>query len=136
MAESWLTCGGDQQWMSEAEYMYMNEDITIEPFEDEDLEEQDRVKRDNASKLIRKLALYGRRMKNSGVVVLDILCLDELVVLADSAAEEGTYNRKYIRSAFDVVHGKAHYLSLQKKRLVLMGFIRPYVDIKVLTFSE
>ncbi|AXQ67817.1 hypothetical protein KIOSHI_199 [Bacillus phage Kioshi] len=135
MAGSVLTCGGGQDWMSEAEYMYMNEDITIDP-EEKDYEEQECRERDKVGKLIRKLALYGRRMKNSGVVVLDILCLDELVVLADSAAEEGTYNRKYIRSAFDVVHGKAHYLSLQKKRLVLMGFIRPYVDIKVLTFSE
>jgi len=135
VAEKWLTCGGDQQWMSESEYMYMNEDITIDP-EEKDYEEQEYRKRDKASKLIRRLALRGRRMRNSGVVVLDVLRLDELGSLARAALEVDTYNRKYLKTALDIINGRAGYLSLQNKRLVLMGFIRPYVDIRVLTFSE
>ncbi|BEU14779.1 hypothetical protein [Bacillus phage CM1] len=89
-----------------------------------------------SDKLIRRLALRGRRMKRTGLVVLDMLHLDDLCVLAKAALEKEAYNRKYLRTALDVINGVAYYLTLQNRRKVLMGFIRTYVDISVLTFSE
>ncbi|WQZ49390.1 hypothetical protein Z3_74 [Bacillus phage Z3] len=89
-----------------------------------------------ADKLIRRLALRGRRMIRTGTVVLDLLHLEELCILAKAAIKKEAYNRKYLRTALDIINGIAYYLTLQNRRKVLMGFIRTYVDISVLTFSE
>ncbi|UGO47757.1 hypothetical protein MCCARTNEY_183 [Bacillus phage vB_BanH_McCartney] len=114
----------DEDLMSEAEYMYMNEDHTIDETEEE-------LAYAKIEELITELAIAGRYIKGTRKVVLDVLSLDTLKWLAWGAYAQGDYNEKYERTVVDIFQGQARYLDKQKKRLTLMGFIRPFVDRRV-----
>jgi len=114
----------DEDLMSEAEYMYMNEDHTIDETEEE-------LAYAKINELITELAIVGRRMKGTNKVVLDILDTDTLKFIAWGAYAQGDYNEKYEHTVVDIFQGNARYLDRRKKRLTLMGFIRPFVDRRV-----
>jgi len=120
-----------EHYQSEAEYMYQNEDHTI----DEEVlyaeQQEDEWKLTTKSnELILELAIAGRRMKN-GAVVLDDLSYNQLRLLAWKARHDGIYNKKYEAHVYNIFQGCADYFTKQKKRLTLMGYIRPFIDKKV-----
>ncbi|ALA07700.1 hypothetical protein BC01_119 [Bacillus phage BC01] len=113
-----------EYYQSEAEYMYQNEDHTMEEVEEE-------LAYAKINELITELAIAGRYIKGTNKVVLDVLTIDTLKFIAWGAYAQGDFNEKYERTVVDIFHGNANYLDKRKKRLTLMGFIRPFVDRRV-----
>lgn len=114
----------DKDLMSEAEYMYQNEDPDMSEVEEE-------LAYAKINEIITELAIVGRRMKGTNKVVLDILDTDTLRFIAWGAYAQGDYNEKYEHTVVDIFRGNARYLDRRKTRLTLMGFIRPFVDRRV-----
>ncbi|QEG04255.1 hypothetical protein [Bacillus phage BC-T25] len=114
----------DKDIMSEAEYMYQNEDHYM-------WEEEEERAYAKINEILVELAIVGRRIKGTNKVVLDTLSIDTLRFLAWGAYSQGDYNWKYERTVVDILDDRAHYLTKRKKRLTLMGFIRPFVDRRI-----
>lgn len=114
----------DKDLMSEAEYMAMYEYPDME-------EDEEDLAYAKINEIIIELAIAGRRITGTNRVVLDILNIDTLKFIAWGAYAQGDFNEKYERTVLDIFQGRAHYLDNRKKRLTLMGFIRPFVDRRV-----
>lgn len=114
----------DKDLMSEAEYMAMYEYPDME-------EDEEDLAYAKINEIIIELAIAGRYIKGTNKIVLDVLSIDTLKFIAWGAYAQGDFNEKYERTVVDIFHGNANYLDKRKKRLTLMGFIRPFVDRRV-----